>query len=263
MITFDSIRKSYGVRNVLRDVSLGVRPGTVTGLVGPNASGKTTLIKIALGLTRADTGEVHVGHVLADPGGAYRERIGYMPQIAHFPENLRVHDLFDLIGELRPSTDRDEELLRAFQLHAEFDRKLVTLSGGTRQKVNAAIAFLARPDLLILDEPTAGLDPVASGILKQKIRTVRDEGRTVLITSHIMSELEELADDIAFLCDGALQFTGSVDALLSDTHEVRLEDAIASLMRKRRPIPSAGDSGDESADRPKLRLIAGTAGKRS
>lgn len=130
---------------------------------------------------------------------------------------------------LRPGAERDEELIGAFGLARELDKRVTNLSGGTRQKLNAAIAFLFCPALLILDEPTAGLDPVASGILKDKIRRVRAEGRTVLITSHILAELEELADDIAFLCDGSLKFAGSVASLLAHTRTVRLEPAIAAL----------------------------------
>ena len=172
------------------------------------------------------------------PTASTAKAIGYMPQAAHFPENLRVRDVLALVTALRPGEARDEELLASFGLAAEMDKKVGTLSGGTRQKVNAAIAFLFRPSLLILDEPTAGLDPVASGVLKDKIRRAREEGRTVLITSHVMSELEELADDVAFLCDGTLRFSGAVAALLARTKQPKLEGAIGALMRSARATPS-------------------------
>ena len=235
MISFSGIRKRYGKRDVLTGVSLDVRPGTVTGLVGPNGSGKTTLIKILLGLARADAGSVRCDGVIADAAGDYRRAIGYMPQIARFPDNLRVRDVIELVRALRPGAQIDEELIGAFGLAAEFDKPLGALSGGTRQKVNAATAFLFTPAIVVLDEPTAGLDPVASRVLKDKIARVRAEGRTVLITSHILAELEELADDIAFLCDGTLQFVGPVRALLEQTGEDGLEAAIASLLRLRQP----------------------------
>jgi Cu-processing system ATP-binding protein len=119
-------------------------------------------------------------------------------------------------------------------MHAIRDKFVGTLSGGTKQKVNAVIAFMFRPSLLILDEPTAGLDPLSANVLKEKIRAVRREGRSVLITSHIMTELETLADDVAFLCDGRLRFAGSVAALLDRTGERSLEEAIAGLMRTER-----------------------------
>ncbi|MFI5311794.1 MAG: ABC transporter ATP-binding protein [Gemmatimonadales bacterium] len=239
MIAFHGMQKRFGALDVLRDVSLEVRPGAVTALVGPNASGKTTLIKILLGLTRADAGDVRIGGLPADAPGDYRRALGYMPQAARFPENLTVRDVLDLVAALRPDAARDEELIGSFGLASAMDKKVGTLSGGTRQKVNAAIAFLFKPSLLILDEPTAGLDPVASGILKDKIRRAREGGCTVLITSHVLTELEELADDVAFLCDGTLRFAGSVAALLARTGEKRLEAAVAALMRSERSVPPA------------------------
>ncbi len=236
MITLDTIRKRFGALEVLQDVSLAVRPGAVTALVGPNGSGKTTLIKIVLGLTRADHGALHVDGKLADDAGAYRRAIGYMPQAAHFPVNLRVGDVLDLVSQLRPGERIDDDLARAFAMDEVKDKLVGTLSGGTRQKVNAVIAFMFRPSLLILDEPTAGLDPLSSNVLKEKIRAVRGEGRSVLVTSHIMAELESLADDVAFLCDGRLRFSGSVAELLGHTGGSSLEDAIASLMRTERSV---------------------------
>lgn len=234
MITLDTIRKRFGPLDVLQDVSLAVRTGAVTALVGPNGSGKTTLIKIVLGLTRADHGALHVDGQPVDEAGAYRRAIGYMPQAAHFPVNLRVGDVLDLVKQLRPGEEVDDDLARAYEMDAIREKFVGTLSGGTRQKVNAVVAFMFRPALLILDEPTAGLDPLSANVLKEKIRAVRREGRSVLITSHIMAELETLADDVAFLCDGRLRFAGPVADLLSHTGGRSLEDAIAGLMRSER-----------------------------
>ena len=231
MITLDGIRKRYGALEVLEDVSLTLPTGAVTALVGPNGSGKTTLIKIVLGLTRADHGTLHVDGQPADAEGAYRRAIGYMPQAAHFPVNLRVGDVLDLVAQLRPGEPTDDDLSRAFDMNALKDKTVGTLSGGTKQKVNAVIAFMFRPSVLILDEPTAGLDPLSSNVLKEKIRQLRGEGRSVLVTSHIMTELESLADDVAFLCDGRLRFSGSIADLLGRTGERSLEDAVAALMR--------------------------------
>jgi len=234
MIAATGVSKSFGPLSVLQELTLTLASGAVTALVGPNGSGKSTFIKIVLGLTRADSGSISVGGTPADDAGEYRRSLGYMPQAARFPENLTVRQVIELVSELRPGAARDEELMTEFSLAAEMDKLVGTLSGGTRQKVNAAIAFLFRPSLLILDEPTAGLDPIASGVLKDKIRRVRAEGRTVLITSHIMTELEEVADNIAFLCDGRLRFVGSIAALLTRTGEQKLEPAVAALMRSER-----------------------------
>jgi Cu-processing system ATP-binding protein len=230
MITFDSVGKSYRRRAVLAGVSLQLRPGAVTALIGPNGSGKTTLVKLLLGLARPDHGEVRVDGTLIDGDGAYRHAIGYMPQIARFPEHLRVRDLLEMVTTLRSGVAANDELLNAFRLDAELEKPLGALSGGTRQKVNAAIAFRFDPRIVVLDEPTAGLDPVASRILKDRIRQGRAEGATVLITSHLLNELEELADDVAFLYDGRVQFAGPLVSLLGQTTEDNLENAIASLM---------------------------------
>ncbi|HEX7941329.1 MAG TPA: ABC transporter ATP-binding protein, partial [Gemmatimonadaceae bacterium] len=164
---------------------------------------------------------------------AYRARIGYMPQIARFPENLTGADLLAMLEDLRHGASAvDRELVERFHLEDQLAKPLRVLSGGTRQKVNAAMAFLFHPDLLVLDEPTAGLDPVSSSVLKDEILRAREEGRTFIITSHIMSELEELADDVAFLLDGQVRFAGPLEELKRDTRQASLERAIARLMMR-------------------------------
>jgi Cu-processing system ATP-binding protein len=213
-------------------VTLALRPGAVTALVGPNGSGKTTLIKIALGLTRADQGDVQFDGRVVDDAGAYHAHVGYMPQIARFPEHLTGRDVVELVSELRAGVRRDESLIATLDLERSLDKRIGTMSGGTRQKLNAAIAFLFEPSLLVLDEPTSGLDPISSSVLKDTVRAARDSGRTVLVTSHVLSELEETADDVAFLCDGRLRFAGAVAALLARTGAPTLERAIAQLMRE-------------------------------
>ncbi len=231
MITLDGVRKAYGARPVLDGISLGLLPGRVTALVGPNGSGKTTLIKLILGLARPDAGRILLDGTPIDDEGRYRSRIGYAPQAPRFPENLAVGEVFAMLRALRPGAATDETLLEAFGLRNEWATPVRLLSGGWRQKLSSACAFLFTPDVLILDEPTAGLDPIASGLLKAELRAAREEGRTVLVTSHILSELEELADDVAFLSEGRLRFGGPVAALLAQTGMRRLEPAIAALLR--------------------------------
>jgi Cu-processing system ATP-binding protein len=231
MISLDGLRKSYGTRTVLDGVSLALEPGRISALVGPNGSGKTTLIKCILGLARADAGRLLVDGVPVDEEGRYRARLGYAPQAPHFPGNLAVGEVFAMLRALRPGVPVDEQLLDSFGLRAEWATPVGTLSGGWRQKVSLAAAWLFRPEVLILDEPTAGLDPIAAGLFKHSLRSFRSEGGTVLITSHILSELEELADDVAFLNEGKLRFAGPVGALLQQTGMRRLEPAIAALLR--------------------------------
>jgi Cu-processing system ATP-binding protein len=243
MIRLKGLRKSFGRREVLKGVDLEIPRGRITALVGPNASGKTTLIKTVLGLVRPDGGRVEVGGHVLNGDWLYRERIGYMAQDAPLPENLSAAELFRMLGDLRGVKENggapppvtalgpDPQLLEAFGLAPELHKPLRTLSGGTRQKVNAVLAFLFDPELLILDEPTAGLDPVASGILKDRIVRERGAGKTFLITSHILPEVEELADEVAFLLEGRVRFTGTVQELLERTGQERLERAVAELMR--------------------------------
>jgi Cu-processing system ATP-binding protein len=229
----DRVTKHFGRVQVLSGVDLRVPTGRVTGLVGPNAAGKSTLIKCLLGLVRPDGGRLGLlGQPVSDDE-RYRARIGYMPQTARFPENLTAREVITMIRDLRAAWQgggADEELLAGFRLAAELDKPIRTLSGGTRQKLNASLAFLYRPELLILDEPTAGLDPVASGLFKDKLTRARAEGASVLIASHTMSELEELADDVIFLLEGRVRFHGPVQHLIEVTGFARLERAIAAMM---------------------------------
>ena len=223
----------FGRLEVLRGVDFAVRTGRVTAILGPNGAGKSTVIKVLLGLVRPDSGSmaVHGAPVGGDP--AYRARIGYMPQQARFPENLTGREVVHLLRDLRDDTvPEDDDLFEAFGLVRELDKPVRTLSGGTRQKLNAAVAFMFRPSLLILDEPTAGLDPIASGVLKARILRARHDGATVLLSSHVLSELEELVNDVIFLLEGRVEFQGSLRRLKETTGETRLERAIARLMQR-------------------------------
>jgi Cu-processing system ATP-binding protein len=227
------IAKSFGRLRVLNDLSLSIGPRRITGLVGPNAAGKTTLAKIILGLTKADAGTLEIGGSPIGADDSYRSRIGYMPQMARFPENLSARELFEMLTDLRrPTLPVDDELIERFNFAGALDKPIRVLSGGTRQKVNAVIAFLFRPDLFILDEPTAGLDPVSSGILKDKIFAEKAAGKTFLLTSHIMSELDELADDVVFINEGSVAFVGALTELKRVTRQSNLERAIAEMMKR-------------------------------
>ena len=231
MIDVKGLEKRFGALQVLRGLDLSIGRGRVTAIVGPNGAGKTTLIKIVLGLTRADSGVVSIDGSVIGSDDSYRARIGYMPQIGCFPENLTALDLISLLQDLRGGTGQvDSDLVEHLQLADHLRKPIRTLSGGTRQKVNAVLAFLFRPEILILDEPTVGLDPISSGVVKDKILAERGAGRTVVLTSHIMSELEELADDVAFLTDGRIGYAGTLFDLKRITRQNNLERAVAAMM---------------------------------
>jgi len=232
-VEVSGLRKRFGRREVLRGLDLKFAPGRITAVVGPNAAGKTTLIKSILGLVRRHPGDgvIRLDDLELNGDCAYREGIGYMPQTAPFPEQLTGREVLELVVGLRGHpADLDRELIERFALPAVLDQPVRTWSGGTRQKLNAALAFLFRPTLLILDEPTAGLDPLASAILKEKVLRSPAEGATVVLTSHLMSEVEELAQDLVFLLDGAVAYLGPVEGLLHQTGETRLERAMARAL---------------------------------
>lgn len=231
MINIDQLSKRYGPLEVLKTLSLQIKREQVTAIVGHNGSGKTTLIKALLGLVRPEKGRIFVDGQKLNGDSSYRDRIGYMPQIARFPENLTGHELLNMLRDLRGNPkDCDEELISALGMQAELEKRLGTLSGGNRQKVSAVIAFLFNPSIIILDEPTASLDPVASGILKEKILRERDAGKTFVLTSHIISEIDALADHIAFLMDGRVYIEGQKESIQARAGQDNLERAIAHLM---------------------------------
>lgn len=232
MIVATRLRKRFGTVEVLRGVDLRIARGRITALVGPNAAGKTTFIKALLGLTRPDSGTLTFDGAPVAGDDTYRARIGYMPQIARYPENLTGHELLALLRDLRGNPPVNERLLEQFALGDELPKPLRVLSGGTRQKINAAAAFLFAPGCYVLDEPTAGLDPVAAGVLKRRILDERAAGSTVILTSHVMSEVDELADDVAFLVEGRVAFTGELAELKRSAGEDHLERAIAELMTR-------------------------------
>jgi Cu-processing system ATP-binding protein len=203
--------------------------------VGPNGSGKTTLMKCILGLTRVTTGTITVGGVDVSKDDSYRARLGYMPQIARFPENLDAREVIDMIREVRgASSDRAEELIETFELGPQLNKPIRALSGGTRQKVSVVTSLMFSPDVLILDEPTAGLDPVISSRLKDVIAAERARGTCILLTSHIMSEIEELADTMVFLLDGSVVFHRPVSEITASADGRNLERAVADLMQRTR-----------------------------
>lgn len=231
MIGIDHLHKRFGKFVALHDVSLSISRGSVTGIIGPNGSGKSTLIKCLLGLVRPTSGSIAINGTVLDGSSEYRQAIGYMPQIARFPQDLTVSEIIDLVKGLRKEKAAlESELINRFDLKQALTKRTRTLSGGTRQKLSMVLAGMYDPDLLILDEPTAGLDPISNINLKNFLTTHREKKRTVLVTTHIMSDLEELADEVIVIIDGRIRFSGPIRDLKFQTGEIRLDVAVARLL---------------------------------
>ena len=217
----------------LDNVSVTCNKSQSISLIGPNGSGKTTFIKCLLGMVVPDSGFITFNKQNIAHDWKYRANIGYMPQTGSFPENMTIAQVLDMMKDIRKhtSTGVDEDLIRSFGLDKIQDKRVRTLSGGTRQKVSAALAFLFNPQVLILDEPTAGLDPLATEILKDKIRKEKQLGKLILITSHILSDLDDIITEVIYMQEGKLRFHKSLEQLKKDTGETRLSPAIAHVMK--------------------------------
>lgn len=233
MIELRGLRKKFGRLTVLDDIELEIPSGQATGIVGPNGSGKTTTIKSILGLIKPTEGEIRINGELVNNKWEYREKIGYMPQVARYPENMTVGELFRFIKNIRGyQPEAEQELIEHFRLESELKKRMRTLSGGNRQKVGAVLSMMYNPDILIFDEPTAGLDPRSSVQFKKKVRELNEADKTVLLTTHIMSEIEELADYLIFIVEGKIKYHGPMAELLEKHKAQRLEGAVAKMMEE-------------------------------
>src|SRR5690349_13906853 len=233
MIRIENINKRFRKLQALNDINAIFNRGQVISLIGPNGSGKTTLIKSILGLVKADSGNIFINGKQINGDPSYRSQIGYMPQIGRYPDNMQIGHLFRMMRDIRKlsESDVDADLLVKFNLMSIFEKPMRTLSGGTRQKVSAALAFYFNPEILILDEPTAGLDPLSTEILKEKILDAKREKKLVLITSHILSDLDELATHVMYMQEGRMMFLKDIETLRKDTGENKLSKAIAQMMK--------------------------------
>jgi len=231
MIEVKDLYKKFGKNEVLKGIDLNIERGGIFSVLGPNGSGKTTLIKCILGMVLPDSGEISINGKPLKNNFKYRNEIDYLPQIANFPGNLKVSELIAMIKDLRDSkATKDQELIDLFKLQPFLNKKLANLSGGTKQKVNLVLTFMFDSPLIILDEPTSGLDPISHLRLKNLIFSEREKGKTILVTSHILSFVEEIADEIVFLLEGKIYFKGSITELKTKTEQPDFEHAIASIL---------------------------------
>ena len=234
MIEVKNLTKNFGKFRALDDLNLSFTDGKAIALIGPNGCGKTTLIKCILGLNVVEDGDILVEEKSVKDDYRYRNHIGYMPQIGRYPENMTIQQTIKMIMDTRnvPENLLDTELLESFELEKIYLKKMGTLSGGTTQKVSAVLAFMFNPKIIILDEPTAGLDPLASEILKNKIIKEKNKGKLIIITSHLLSELDDMVSEIVFLNEGKVIIQQSVTDLMTERKSEKISESIISILKE-------------------------------
>lgn len=234
MIQIKNVTKHFGKLCALDNLNLEFKQGECIALIGPNGCGKTTLIKSILGMVLPEKGKIIFDGKNIKSGVNYRSEIGYMPQIGRYPENMTIEQIINMVQGIRNSAKKlDMELYERFEIDKMKHKKMCTLSGGTTQKVSATLAFMFLSKVLILDEPTAGLDPIAAEIMKDKITDAKNNGQLVLITSHLLSELESLASQLVFMQDGKLILHQNVEDLKRDTQQTTIAKSIIHLLKSK------------------------------
>lgn len=236
MISIQNVSKTYGKQQVLDNVVLLFEPGQSVALIGPNGSGKTTLIKSILGLVIPDCGNIKVKENDISLSPEYRKNIGYMPQLSRFPEQMKVRQLFSLMKKIRKDVSHstyDLGLFDDYHISEMENKSLGALSGGMKQQVSAALAFLFRPEIIILDEPTAGLDPISNEILKNKVNEAQAQNRLVLTTSHILNDLEEICNQIVYLMDGKVLLNEAMSHMALTTGESKLNKMVVKYLQNK------------------------------
>ena len=224
---FTSVKKNYGTVEALRGLDLTIRAGELVALLGANGAGKTTAVRALLGLSKPTSGEVRVFG--GDPRDAHsRIRIGALLQIARVPETLRVREHIHLFSSYYPNPRPIDEVIEAAGLQGLEKRKFGELSGGQQKRVLFALALCGNPDLLVLDEPTVGLDVEARRALWKQIRAFVAGGRSVLLTTHYLAEAEALANRVVVIHKGVVMAQGTPQEIKGDA--ATLEDAFIDLL---------------------------------
>lgn len=232
MIKINGISKKFGKLQVLRNINLHLSAGECVALIGPNGCGKTTLIKSILGMVLPQEGNIAVNGQSIKKNRDYRQYIGYMPQIGRYPQNMSIGQVLNMLANIRQNSGvADQVLYERFGMANLLHKRMGTLSGGTIQKVSAVLAFYFAPQVLILDEPTAGLDPLAAEILKDKILAEKEKGKLILISSHLLSELDGLVSQVVFMQEGQIAFHQPVEMLKEATGASSIAQAIIHVLK--------------------------------
>lgn len=227
MIQISHISKSFDKQCVLNDISLRIPRGQIVCLLGPSGSGKTTLIRIILGAIPADSGEVRIADTIV-PNRPLLSRIGFMPQQDALYENLSAIDNLAFFAGLygidrKTFRQRADEALQLVGLEADRDKLVAKFSGGMKKRLSLAVATLNNPDVLLLDEPTVGIDPVLRSSIWQQFAQWRAEGKTLLVSTHVMDEVNE-CDQAALINHGRLIAYDTINNLLQSTQSGHIEE---------------------------------------
>ena len=220
ILEIKNLKKSFGSKEVLRDVSFSIPEGSIFGFVGVNGAGKTTTMKIILGLLAADEGEVHVcGEKVVGNGEKTNHYLGYLPDVPEYYPYMNAREYLEFIGEIAGFTgnikSRAEELLELVGLKNDAKRRIKGYSRGMKQRLGIAQALFAKPRLLICDEPTSALDPVGRKEILDLLSAAKSE-TTVLFSTHILSDVERVADEIAMLHEGRIKFSGKTADIIAE-----------------------------------------------
>src|SRR5512141_1917754 len=217
VLSVHDVVKHFGAVRAVDGVSFAVRPGTILGLLGRNGAGKTTTIRMINGLFLPDSGKVSL---FGGDGAAARDRVGYLPEERGLYKKMKVLEMLLFFAEIkgrRPAAMKEpaKRWLTRFELWDKRDAKLEDLSKGNQQKVQLVTALLHDPELLVLDEPMSGLDPVNVVLVRKLLRELAAEGRTILLSTHMMGEAEKMADDIVLIHRGRVVLDGDIDQVRS------------------------------------------------
>ncbi|APD07778.1 iron-chelate-transporting ATPase [Flavobacteriaceae bacterium UJ101] len=231
-IIIEKLQKKYAKKEVLKDINITIDNKGVYAILGPNGSGKTTLLKSILGLVTPQKGNITLNQKTILNDWKYRKHVAYLPQIAHFPEQLKVSELFKLIESLRKEKGIHlDTLIEKFEMQSFLNQRVNTLSGGMKQKVNIVSGLMFETPIIILDEPTTGLDPLTVSTLKEIIFEEKKKGKTILLTSHIMSFVEEVSDELIFLLEGKVHVYSNISQLIKQYQKENLEQTLAQILK--------------------------------
>ena len=254
VIEIRNLNKSYGSKQVLKDINLDIYKGEIIGYIGPNVAGKSTTVKIILGLVGEYYGEITIqGQDIKSGDVSYKKKIGYVPETAEIYENLTAREYLTFVGELygmeyEVVDNIAEKLMGLFGIKEVYDNRMTSYSKGMKQKVLIISSLLNNPDILFLDEPLSGMDANSVMVFKEVLEELAKEGKTIFYSSHIMEVVEKLSNRIILINDGQIVADGSFEELKSkslsgslesifneltgfDEHESIAKEIVASLKR--------------------------------